>query len=215
MNHFPADRRVKYGVNRPRLYRCYKIVTRSTTSITMDHSGTVRDARMIETLEGEVYLLKTRLSASEKQSSARLSALEALCFVTKLPSCALCFENLAGPGIWWMLKTSCRNYVCTGCWKQYNREDMSRPVGERSKGCPWNTCVRKDEAGNAVKHLIGRELVGVVGPCSVVGQFTRDDALEDIVHMRHRLANSYNHKIFPRVFESEDIPAYVSGVLLT
>jgi hypothetical protein len=75
--------------------------------------------------------------------------------------------------------------------------------------------VRKDEAGNAVNHLIGRELVGVVGSCSVVGEFNRDDALEDIVHMRHRLANSYHDKVFPRVFESEDIPAYVSGVLLT
>lgn len=181
----------------------------------MDHQGTVRDTRKIEALDNEVCFLRAQLVTSEKQSSARLAALEALCWVTKLPTCAICFESLADPGIWWMLKTSCGYDVCTGCWKQHSREDMSQPVGDRVKKCPWNTCALKDEAGEAVKHLLGGELIGVVGTCSVVGQFNRDDALEDIVRMRHRLAKSYKDKVFPHVFESEEIPAYVSGVLLT
>jgi hypothetical protein len=165
--------------------------------------------------EEEVFLLKTRLTAVETQSSARLSALECLSYVTKLPSCGICFERLDGPFIWFMLHTTCGNYVCTGCWKQYSRVDKSLADTDRQKRCPWNTCMLRDEAGNTVKRRIGGELVGVVGPCSIASEFTRDDALERIVHMRTCLANKYKDKIVPNVFDCDDLPIYVSRVLST
>jgi hypothetical protein len=187
----------------------------------MDRTRTTKNEQMIksietiESLELEVSELQVRLSESEKQSDIRLRALECLCWVTYMPSCDICLENLADVGVWWMLKTACGHSVCTGCWKQHTREDMSRPIGKRLKRCPWNTCMEKDSDGNTCTELIDGVRIGVVGSCSTVGMFNRDDALDEIVNMRAKLAKKYKNRIFPNVFESNEPPAFVSGFLLT
>jgi hypothetical protein len=168
----------------------------------------------IEYLEKEVHLLNTRLRASEIQSNARFSALECLSYVTKLPSCDICFERLDGQIAWWLLETKCGNHFCTGCFRQYSKLDLSLAVTNRQKRCPWNTCVLRDENGEIVKRLVGGKMVSTVGPCTIVNEFTRDDALERIVQMREFLAVKYKDKIVPNVFESGDVPVCISGMVL-
>ena len=57
-------------------------------------------------------------------------------------------------------------------------------------------------------------MVSTVGPCTIVNEFTRDDALERIVQMREFLAVKYKDKIVPNVFESGDVPVCISGMVL-
>ena len=75
--------------------------------------------------------------------------------------------------------------------------------------------MEKDSDGNTVTELIDGVRIRVVGSCSTVGMFNRDDALEDIVRIRARLAKTDKNRIHPNVFESNELPVYVAGVLST
>ena len=156
------------------LYRCIY-----TDPLTMNPSTH-------EVLETAVAELMLQLQACEKQSAARLDALEGLMYATKMPVCTLCWESLDDGKLLCLLQTKCNKLVCRQCWRTYRANQRYRveEQGLPESLCPHRICPALTNKGHV---LLDDNLNKRIGPCSISCVTTNDKLLYQIALTREKI----------------------------
>lgn len=175
--------------------------TAADKDATASSDGHISDInKQFERVTLELKRMHKHLLATQELAAERATALESLAYISKIPTCDICFESMGSGTVFWMLKTACGHEVCTRCWKLHSKASP-RAAQNGASLCPWNTCVLRDEAGRV---LFNGECASTVTACSIVSEFTRDDLLEGIEHA---------HKLFEKTIASSVLPDKVPALL--
>ena len=139
-----------------------------------------------DVLETAIVELSTQLQACEKQSAARLDALEGLMYATKMPVCTLCWESLGDDNLLCLLQTKCNKLVCRPCWRKYRANQRYRveEQGLPESLCPHRICPAMTNGGHV---LLDDNLNKIIGPCSISCVTTNDKLLYQIALTREKI----------------------------